>query len=57
MNKTVTLQVPEETLRRYARAARNARRELGTASPTTEQLLVHALTERVLPDLPLRRKR
>jgi len=57
MTVAITLQVPEHVLQRYARAARRTRRNLGALSPTTEQLMVHALTERAPPEVPERRKR
>lgn len=57
MTITITLRMPEAVLRRYARAARRVRRNLSAASPTTEQLMVHALTERVPPETAGRKQR
>lgn len=57
MNIPITLQVPEPVLRRYARAARRARQDLHSANPTTEQLMVYALTERVPPETAGRKTR
>jgi len=57
MNIAITLKVPEAVLRRYARAARRVRQDLRSSSPTTEQLMVHALTERVPPETAGRKTR
>jgi len=46
MSVWILLPLPQNVLARYVRAARRLRKSMAGEAPTTEQLMVHALSDR-----------